>query len=169
MQTLTRLLATMVMAFGFSAAAMAEKIAILDDCDSADPAWAPTGGCLLEEGDVTFAEFDALQNSILSAAVVGHPAWRNEPSYVKIAPDDTVRVTNLGGRGHTFTEVAQFGGGFVPSLNTGLTQAPECLTGPPVLALGDRLVLRGLSEGNHRFQCCIHPWMRALIKVKADD
>jgi hypothetical protein len=26
-----------------------------------------------------------------------------------------------------------------------------------------------LSPGNHRFQCCIHPWMRALIKVDVDE
>jgi hypothetical protein len=31
---------------------------------------------------------------------------------------------------------------------------------------GDRTEVSGLAEGNHRFQCCIHPWMRALIKVK---
>jgi hypothetical protein len=23
-----------------------------------------------------------------------------------------------------------------------------------------------LAPGNHRFQCCIHPWMRAIVKVK---
>jgi len=27
----------------------------------------------------------------------------------------------------------------------------------------------GLAEGNHHFQCCIHPWMRAVIKVKRED
>jgi hypothetical protein len=29
--------------------------------------------------------------------------------------------------------------------------------------------LKGLSAGNHKFQCCIHPWMRAIVKVKEDD
>ena len=28
------------------------------------------------------------------------------------------------------------------------------------------MTLKNLKEGNHRFQCCIHPWMRAIIKVK---
>jgi hypothetical protein len=28
--------------------------------------------------------------------------------------------------------------------------------------------LGGLAEGNHRFQCCIHPWMRAIVKVKPE-
>ena len=31
-----------------------------------------------------------------------------------------IKVTNRGGRGHTFTEVAEFGGGRVPPLNVGL-------------------------------------------------
>ena len=26
-----------------------------------------------------------------------------------------------------------------------------------------------LTPGNHKFQCCIHPWMRAIVKVKPED
>lgn len=82
-------------------------------------------------------------------------------------------MTNDGGRDHTFTPVAQFGGGRVPPLNIGLTAAPECLLPPGTpntedpyfLAPGGKLVLDGLTGGNHRFMCCIHPWMVALIKV----
>lgn len=168
MQTLTRCLAGLFFVSVVSIATAGEKIAILDYCDPTDPGWAPTGGCLLKDGDVTFAEFNDLLDSILSTAVVGHPAWRFEPSFVPIEePNQTVRVTNLGGRSHTFTEVVEFGGGFVPPLNIGLTLAPECASAT-VLAPGDRVELRGLSGGDHRFQCCIHPWMRALIKVEAD-
>jgi hypothetical protein len=29
--------------------------------------------------------------------------------------------------------------------------------------------LRDLGPGNHRFQCCIHSWMRAIIKVTTED
>jgi hypothetical protein len=51
-----------------------------------------------------------------------------------------------------------------------LIQAPECVNSsatdvPP----GTTLQVTGLGEGNHRFQCCIHPWMRTLIKVLPDD
>jgi plastocyanin len=144
-------------------------IAIRDDCDPRDPAWAPTGGCLLRRGDVTFAEFTTENNSLLAASVVGHQAWRNDPSYLKIKKGKTVRVRNEGGRVHTFTEVAMFGGGKVPSpdLNKGLVTAPEC-PGSRDIPPGGRIEVSGLGVGNHRFQCCIHPWMRAIIKVKAD-
>jgi hypothetical protein len=69
---------------------------------------------------------------------------------------------------HTFTEVASFGGGRVPPLNVGLAPAPECAAAvnvPP----GHRIEIEGLEPGNHRFQCCIHPWMRALVKVQGED
>ena len=29
------------------------EVALRDDCDPRDPAWTPTGGCSLREGDVT--------------------------------------------------------------------------------------------------------------------
>jgi len=144
------------------------RVAIRDDCDPRDPTWAPTGGCLLREGDVDRAEFNAALPSPLSAAVIGHQAWRMDPSYLKIETDDNVGVRNRGGRVHTFTEVAAFGGGRVPPLNQGLTPAPECATATD-LPPGARMELTNLSPGNHRFQCCIHPWMRALVKVKTGD
>jgi len=147
------------------------KIQIRDDCDPTDPAWAPTGGCTLKGGAVNFAEFGLLLFSPLSAgSPIGHPAWRMDPTYVRIDPNDTLRVTNTGGRHHTFTEVAQFGGGFVGGLNGTLLVAPEC---PPAasaqLAPGDTVNIHSLSVGDHRFQCCIHPWMRMLVKVEAEE
>ncbi|HUQ81864.1 MAG TPA: hypothetical protein VM076_12020 [Gemmatimonadaceae bacterium] len=142
-------------------------IAILDDCDPNDPTWAATGGCLRKDGAVTNAEFGAFLGSPLSTAVVGHPAWRNEPSYIKITAGESFRVTNEGGRTHTFTEVANFGGGRVPPLRVGLTPAPECLaagTSGDVVA-GATIVIDGLAVGTHKYQCCIHSWMRAAVKV----
>jgi len=95
-------------------------------------------------------------------------AWRNDPSYLKIETDEDVRVKHRGGRIHTFTEVENFGGGRVPPLNQGLTMAPECATAVDI-APGAGVSVSGLPAGNHRFQCCIHPWMRAIVKVKEDD
>jgi plastocyanin len=82
---------------------------------------------LLRRGDVTFAEFNAEMNSALAASFVGHHAWRNDPSYIEIQAGKTVHVRNRGGRVHTVSEVAAFGGGKIPSpaLNKGLVTAPE--------------------------------------------
>ncbi len=152
-----------------------DQIAIRDDCDPTDPAFAPTGGCALEKGDVTNNEFNALLGSPLALPpppplpfIIGHPAWRNDPSYLKVEQNETVEVTNKGGRGHTFTEVKAYGGGRIPPLNNGLKPAPECATAT-TLTPGASTEVTGLSVGIHRFQCCIHPWMRALIKVKPKD
>ena len=61
------------------------NIAMRDDCDPTDVnGWAATGGCLRKKGNVNRAEFDALVGSPLSTATVGHPAWRNSPSYLVI-------------------------------------------------------------------------------------
>lgn len=144
------------------------KIAMRDNCDPSDPAWAPTGGCLLRRGDVTAAEFNAYLRSPLTIApnahLIGHPAWRNEPSYASIESGKSLRVSNEGGRTHTFTEVAQFGGGRVPPLNIGLSPAPECAAAvniPP----GAKTEIASMSDGVHNFECCIHPWMRATVRV----
>lgn len=144
-------------------------IAIMDDCDPNDPTWAPSGGCTRKDGAVTNAEFTAFLASPLSTAVVGHPAWRNEPSYIKLDAGDSFRVTNEGGRTHTFTEVANYGGGRVAPLRAGLTPAPECLAAGTTadLVAGATTQVNDLAIGTHKFQCCIHPWMRAAVKVQA--
>jgi plastocyanin len=124
---------------------------------------------VLRGGAVTETEFGAFLVSALAASVVGHPAWRNDPSYLRVSAGKSIRVTNEGGRAHTFTPVAAFGGGLVPPLNFGLTAAPECVppTGAPqIVPPGGRLELANLAAGDHRFQCCFHPWMRAVVKVE---
>ncbi len=146
------------------------RIAVLDDCLPTDPGWLPTGGCVLPTGVVNLEEFTKLLSSPLSLSVVGHPAWRNEPSFLHVVTGTRIHVGNDGGRFHTFTKVAQFGGGRVPPLNQGLTPAPECALPPGTpdpngLLPGGSRQLTGLTRGNHRFMCCIHPWMRALVKV----
>jgi hypothetical protein len=76
-------------------------------------------------------------------------------------------VSNDGGRGHSFTPVAEYGGGVVPPLNFGLTPTSGCTSAPPVTILpGDGNDVSELGVGNHKFQCCFHPWMRALVKVQ---
>jgi len=167
MRPTTRLAAAVVLASAVSIAHAADRISIVDYCDPADPGWAPTGGCLQKDGDVTLAEFNSLLHSVLSSAVVGHPGWRMEPSFSEASPGEALRVTNVGGRTHTFTEVATFGGGKIPQLSEGLIAAPECAASVNIPAR-ERVVIRGLTDGNHLFQCCIHPWMRAMVKVGDD-
>jgi hypothetical protein len=153
-----------------------EHIVLEDDCDPGDAAWG-VNGCLRKKGTVTRAEFNqfslfqppAFPAPPLANAVIGHPSWRIDPSYVVIDEGARVKVMNDGGRGHSFTEVAEYGGGVVPPLNFGLTQAAACIdaASPPVTILpGDRSVVSELGVGNHKFQCCFHPWMRALVKVQ---
>ena len=145
------------------------RIAIRDACDPRDPAWAPTGGCAPHRGpsDVNLTEFNAFLLSPLSSAVVGHQAWRNQPSYIVVEQGKVVKITNEGGRLHTFTEVEDFGGGRVAPLNVGLVPAPECLAVGTATDIrpGETMRLREDDVGIERYQCCIHPWMRALIKV----
>jgi plastocyanin len=108
----------------------------------------------------------------LAPSVIGHQAWWFDPTYLQVKSGQRVKIHNEGGRVHTFTEVAQFGGGRVPPLNAGqpgtpsMSPAPECVA-PGVVDIpgGGKDVVDGLTEGNHKFQCCIHPWMRTLIKV----
>jgi hypothetical protein len=82
-------------------------------------------------------------------------------------------VVDQGGEPHTFTEVAQFGGGFIGPLNGGENTVPECTGGFSNVAVaktrilqGSQLLIPGLSKGKHLFQCCIHPWMRTEVDVK---
>jgi plastocyanin len=142
-----------------------KRISIRDDCDGSDTAWNAVGGCTRKHGRVTVAEFDEELDSPRAAAVVGHQAWRNDPPYLVIKQGQSITVKNKGGRGHTLTEVAEFGGGVIPPLNEGLTPSPECAN---LLELtpGESAKLEALGVGNHRFICCFHPWMRALVKVE---
>jgi len=153
-----------------------KRVVLRDDCDPRDPAWAPTGGCNRSEGNVNLEEFNSLRLSPLAPSVIGHPAWWFDPTYLKVEGGKRLRISNEGGRTHTFTEVANFGGGRVPPLNAGqpgtapLTPAPECVAAGVVnIPGGGEDVVDGLAPGNHRFMCCIHPWMRTLVKVEADD
>jgi plastocyanin len=155
-------------ALGDDGSSGGRQIAMRDDCDPNDPAWGPLGGCTLRRGSVTVAEFNEELASPLADSAVGHQAWVFDPSYLKIKEGQSVRVRNRGGRPHTFTKVAEFGGGFVPDLNVGLDPAPECQppAGPQgIIPPGGSTRVFGLAQGNHRFMCCIHPWQRALIKV----
>ena len=101
------------------------------------------------------------------------PKWDFEPDSLTVKEGTPIIAVNQGGEPHTFTEVANFGGGFIPPLNDGQTPAPECAAGFSDVAVartrilqGSQLQVTGLSKGVHHFQCCIHPWMRTTVVVK---
>jgi plastocyanin len=155
----------------------APKIAMVDNCDPAtfNAAIGP-GTCAStpHKLDTTFAEFVGLLFSPLAVNVIGHPAWQFAPGHISISAGQTVRVKNAGGEDHTFTEVTEFGGGFLAFLNgvggpagtVPLVPADACLASPGIVGPGNTAEITGLSPGVHKFQCCIHPWMRAVVVVE---
>jgi len=109
-----------------------------------------------------------------AAAGTPDPNWDFEPDAITVKKGTAISAVNQGGEPHTFTEVAKFGGGFIPGLNApGEDVVPECARGFSRVAVaktrilqGSQLQVTGLSKGEHLFQCCIHPWMRVKVEVK---
>ena len=114
-------------------------------------------------------------DDLFTEAMQGNPdpKWDFEPDSVAVSKGTMLSVVNQGGEPHTFTEVKNFGGGFVDGLNHGQNTVPECAGGFANIKVartrilqGSRLDFGGLSKGKHFFQCCIHPWMRVEVDVK---
>ena len=114
-------------------------------------------------------------SSLFSKAAAGtpDPGWDFEPDELRVKQGTTVLVTDQGGEPHTFTEVKEFGGGFIDGLNNGQTVVPECSGGFSNVAVAKSRIIQGsttaianLSKGEHLFECCIHPWMRVKVVVK---
>ena len=88
---------------------------------------------------------------------------------------DVLLAVNSGGETHTFTEVDEFGGGIVPLLNELAGFTDGCARVHPVEAWRFHPG-RGMTtseteeeEGVEKYQCCIHPWMRAESHVERSD
>jgi plastocyanin len=108
-----------------------------------------------------------------AAAGTPDPGWDFEPDELHVKQGTTVLVTDQGGEPHTFTEVKEFGGGFIDGLNHGEGVVPECSGGFSNVAVAKTRIIQGsttaipnLSKGEHLFECCIHPWMRVKVVVK---
>jgi plastocyanin len=148
------------------------QVVALDECDpeSFNAALGPDF-C----HNVTLGAFTTL-NDLFAKAAGGtpDPGWDFEPDRLKIREGTTLSVVDSGGEPHTFTEVAKFGGGFITGLNApGEETVPECAGGFSNVAVaktrilqGSHIEVTGLSKGEHRFECCIHPWMRMKVEVK---
>ena len=146
------------------------QVVALDECDPATfNAALGTAFC----HNVTLGAFTTLSDLFAQAAAgTPDPNWDFEPDTLHIKKGTPIIVVNQGGEPHTFTEVKQFGGGFIPGLNSGEAMVSECANGFKNLALartrilqGSQLQITGLSRGEHLFECCIHPWMRTKVEV----
>lgn len=155
-------------ALRFAAAAEHGKsITLFDACDpdtfNAPPPDGVGPGTCSRQGGITFANFIA---ELMNHHSVG--AWHMAPGQATIKLGDTLSALNQGGETHTFTEVDEFGGGISPELNAilGLTRVQEC--DPRTLQFlppGASFHEETDEVGVEKYQCCIHPWMRAEIHI----
>ena len=149
-----------------------------DDCEATSFNALASGLCDPKfGGDTTFTKFI---NELTEDKKVG--AWRFNPDGTTLDRGQKTIIESRGGEFHTFTKVADFGGGIVPILNTlsgTETTRPECGTlgtlAPPsstnqfvpsgAAFMGPTAGSSDLPPGTTKWQCCIHPWMHTTITV----
>jgi hypothetical protein len=158
----------LVPAAGASAGSATRQVQVLDDCDPTTFNAAIGPGTCVKDGGTTFSEFVAQLRAQGRAT-----AWRFAPGQLRLDGGGTLQARNRGGEVHTFTQVANFGGGCIQALNIllGLTPVPECAGFPggafaaTAVPPGGTLTTSPLTPGIHRFECLIHPWMRTTAAV----
>jgi len=143
--------------------AAAHAVTLSDACDPETFNAAIGAGTCSRQGGVRFEDFVAQLTRHHSAG-----AWHFAPSEVTMQVGQQLVANNRGGETHTFTEVEDFGGGVVPFINNlvGLTTvAPEC-SQAVMLPPGATSSETAHEAGVEKYQCCIHPWMRAEVRIK---
>jgi hypothetical protein len=147
-----------------------KKFRMYDDCEPTSFNAVLGDGACVGNGKTTFAEFiEELEET------QDVHTWRNQPGQAHLNVGRPTLIENRGGEVHTFTRVAEFGGGFVNELN-GISgnpvPAPECLNFAGIVFIPAGAAEEGPTAGSSdlpvgvsRFQCCIHPWMRTVIEV----
>lgn len=157
-----------------------KRVRILDDCDQASFNAAFGPGACVGDGETTVDDLMAQLGATGSAE-----GWAFKPANFHVDADESIKAVNKGGEFHTFTEVAAFGGGCIQDVNDivrpKLQPVPECaptveVDGEMVPAAlvgtgvepGGTLQVNPLKPGTHKFECLVHPWMRAVVGVRAD-
>jgi hypothetical protein len=171
--TAVSLLAALALASTASAHSDHKTVRILDDCDPATFNAAVGDGTCVGDGRTTFDAFAAEVGTTGAAK-----RWAFSRDVFDLDAGGSINVESRGGEFHTFTEVANFGGGclqFLNDLSGNPIPVPECEGHlipdvPPVFATtgvppGGSLPVSGLAPGIHKFQCLIHPWMRSIAVV----
>ena len=171
-------------AAGHSSSPRTHVIESQDDCEptSFNAALKDPTACV-GGGETTFGE--AIAQMLDDGEVDG---WEFDPDELKIRTGETIEVRGVGGEFHTFTKVKEFGGGCVKEINDllKLTPVDECkdLVTPPNAppsvqiprgfvedAVPPGVTLKvpaaKLTPGTNKFECLIHPWMHAEVKVRA--
>jgi hypothetical protein len=139
-------------------------INIKDACDSTTFNTLGPNVCI-RNGGVTLTSFLSLLGQHHKVG-----GWHFAPGgTIKVPVGTILRAVNGGGETHTFTEVEQFGGGFLDFINEpfgNTVPAPECLA----LASNEFIAPAAFRDdpvehpGIERYQCCIHPWMRLTVE-----
>jgi plastocyanin len=144
------------------------QVVALDECDRATFN-AALGPAFCH--NVTLGTFTTLSDLFAKAAAgTPDPNWDFEPDTLHIKKGTPIIVVDQGGEPHTFTEVKQFGGGFIPALNSGggngfrmFRRVLEHRGSQDSHPARQPAAVSGLSKGEHLFQCCIHPWIAVHI------
>jgi plastocyanin len=152
---------------GSASADNVRRIELTDDCDPATFNAAIGPGTCVGDGETTFTQF--LKQ--LSPTHVPEE-WAFDPSRPTVKAGQTVVARNKGGETHTFTCVTQFGAGIVEGLNAlGGFTTPAVLCagetfGASVVPSGGQRMVTVATSGPAMYQCLIHPWMRATLRVE---
>lgn len=142
------------------------RVSLQDQCEPTSFNAALGAGTCTGTGSMTLAQFNSELQATGQVA-----AWQFVPAALTIRVGQTIAAMNVGGEEHTFTEVDNFGGGIVPSLNSASgnpVEAPECaqLGATDFVASGQTFMSDAATTvGTEKYQCCIHPWMRAVVTV----
>jgi plastocyanin len=153
-----------------------KTVKLFDDCEAASfnmnvPPFPGLTAACVGDGETTFAAFVAE-----FAANGSVDDWAFSRDEFGLDAGGVITAVDEGGEPHTFTEVGSFGAGCVPPLNgfepvaatNPVTGAPiDCATEfvPQLIAPGASRTVTVATPGTHRFQCLIHPWMRAVVTV----
>jgi plastocyanin len=145
-----------------TASAAQHAVTLFDACDPETFNAVLGPGMCTRSGGVRFDKFVEELTRHHSAG-----AWHFAPPEVTMRVGQLLVAENRGGEAHTFTEVEDFGGGNVPFLNNlvGLTTvAPECAQAVMIQPGGSSSETE-TDAGVEKYQCCIHPWMRAEVRI----